>query len=246
MTIDGTALQVERWRGVGRLHAWPDRVWTLTHHSTRDQSFRYSRGIQSRGACPNRGLSPLVLPYPSPAELAGDWGAPGAGCQLARVGRPIWWPMIDADEYAPLEPDDFPGVLREIALVAGVDAARSVARAKGGTLASIPQAKNLTAEHWLSQTVGIDAARKIAKHLLSARSVGCLEIPRGPDTPYQRERRRIENVLLRAFFSTATIDEAARAAGVDRSSVKRHWRRLRKDGFRRPERPDVAGVANDT
>ncbi|MFD2252678.1 hypothetical protein FHS82_003948 [Pseudochelatococcus lubricantis] len=141
--------------------------------------------------------------------------------------------MVDEEAHELPEADEFPGVLGEIAEVAGIEAALIIARIKGGSLAFFPSSAALHADHWLVDAVGFDAARKITDHLVSAQLGDRFHVPRGPESSRAHLKRR----LRRAFFSTATIDSAALALGVDRSTIIRHWARMRKEGFRRPEAP---------
>lgn len=123
------------------------------------------------------------------------------------------------------------GLLAEMAAIPGVgeDAALAVARARGGTLASIPAVQNLTDSHWLSAAVGIDRARLISDALVSSALGDRFSIPLGPEggmRAFQQARRK---AVDEALESGATIDEAARIAGVDRSTVIRAKARIRDD-----------------
>lgn len=153
--------------------------------------------------------------------------------------------MTDEDQYAPMDADEFPGILREIAEIAGVEAALILSRIKGGTLVHFPSTERLRPDHWLVDAVGHEAACKIVNHIATAKLGIRLYVPRGPENDGRLARARTEDRLTRAFFSTATIDGTALALGIDRSTVSRHWRRLRKDGFRRPGLPDDKDVPND-
>lgn len=121
------------------------------------------------------------------------------------------------------------GLLADIAAVAGNDAALAVARARGGTLAFIPAAQNLTDAHWLAVAVGIDKARLIADALVSAALGDRFLVPLGPEGGLRAYLRARARAVTEALESGATIDEAARIAGVDRSTVIRAKRRVRDD-----------------
>lgn len=121
------------------------------------------------------------------------------------------------------------GWLAEVAEIVGEDAALAIARARGGTLAVIPAAANLTDRSWLVRTIGTEKARALAEALVSAKNGDRFLIPLGPDhglAAYHRARRR---AVTEALDSGATIDEAARAAGVDRSTVIRTKKKARDD-----------------
>ncbi len=53
-------------------------------------------------------------------------------------------------------------ILREIAEIIGADSTLKLAKAVGGTRVYIPA--TVHAGHWLTQTIGIDAAQKLAAH----------------------------------------------------------------------------------
>lgn len=120
-----------------------------------------------------------------------------------------------------------PYVLEEIAQIAGIDAAREVARAKGGTRAWIPLAQNLADDHWLTRAVGREVAVKICRHFQTNKGAE-IDIPLGPFGGYLEQQRVRARTMRRALDDGATVDDAARMAGVDRSSVKRFRRRLRR------------------
>jgi len=119
-----------------------------------------------------------------------------------------------------------PYVLEEIAQIAGIDAAREVARAKGGTRAWIPLAQNLSDDHWLIRAVGPEAAVKICRHFQTNKGAE-LDIPLGPFGGYLEQQRARARAMRQALDAGATIDDAARIVGLDRSSVKRFRRRMR-------------------
>lgn len=58
-----------------------------------------------------------------------------------------------------------PAVLQEIADVAGIDAAWTIARARGGTNVFLP--RRVGPRHWLVGLVGLEAAQKICTHFRS-------------------------------------------------------------------------------
>lgn len=107
-----------------------------------------------------------------------------------------------------------PGVLAEIAEIAGEAAALAVAGAKGGRRAYIPAAGNLTRDHWLVEAVGLDAARKIAMRL----GGGEVPIPLGP----AGSRARIWHIIREGIEAGLTAPEIAARVGVDEKTVRRH------------------------
>lgn len=113
-----------------------------------------------------------------------------------------------------------PAVLEEIAEVAGVDAAWTIAHAKGGQQVFIPA--DAPSEHWLTKLVGRDAAQKICDHF---RANG-----RGDDIliPMASAARRRE-AWQRALESGGTANQTASVLGVHRRTVFRHRKRQRNE-----------------
>lgn len=71
-----------------------------------------------------------------------------------------------------------PGILAEIADVAGEDAALAIARARGGTQIYIPPRP--ANDHWLCELIGIDAARKVCAQLTGEVASRREIVPLGP------------------------------------------------------------------
>jgi len=116
-----------------------------------------------------------------------------------------------------------PGVLEEIAEVAGIAAAWALVRAKGGTEQFLPEVP--PHRHWLVEAVGMEAARKICAHFRGNHQMR-VKIPRAHDAQ-QLERWR------RAVESDMSANETALEMGVDVRTVF-NWRaRLRR--HRRPD-----------
>ncbi len=83
---------------------------------------------------------------------------------------------------------DLPALLAEIAEVVGIEAALSIAEAKGGQAASIPS--RLRDDHWLVKAIGRERAETLSEHFCSGRSRAQLDIPLGPTGSYLGDRRR--------------------------------------------------------
>lgn len=113
-----------------------------------------------------------------------------------------------------------PGVLAEIAEVAGIEAAWAIARAHGGRSIYIPA--HAPAGHWLAELVGLDAAARICKHFRYSNSGREIVIP----IARQAEQRRR---LYQALASGMTAAEAAGTAGMHERSAFRARRRLKDD-----------------
>lgn len=113
---------------------------------------------------------------------------------------------------------DLPGILAQIAEVAGEAAALQVAASKGGTIAYFPQARHLDPDHWLVEAVGPKAAAKIAA-LFEDREQRSVEIPLGPLSGVRGRARR---ALARALSEGKSVSQAARLAGVHMRTARRH------------------------
>ncbi|WP_279480287.1 hypothetical protein [Aureimonas sp. SK2] len=120
-----------------------------------------------------------------------------------------------------------PGILAEIAEVAGEAAALAVADAKGGRQVWIP--KTATPGHWLVDAVGLEAAEAICRHFLQSnadgKEVGRLRIliPQGPAGSIRRARRK----MIDAIEAGASARDAARVAGLHERTAWRMKARLR-------------------
>jgi hypothetical protein len=86
-----------------------------------------------------------------------------------------------------------PGVLAEIAEVAGDDAALAIAQARGGTQVYVPPVP--PEDHWLCQLVGLKAARDIADLLTCGVGGRRLEVPLGPAGHAANIRAKVDAML---------------------------------------------------
>lgn len=107
------------------------------------------------------------------------------------------------------------GVLGEFEEIAGFAAAVKIAAVKGGSVAYIPQPRNLKPEHWLCAAIGMDDAVKIAKQFGSNE----IEIPLGP---FGGNRGRVWQIIRQAIKDGHSAAKAARLAGVTIRTVRRH------------------------
>lgn len=107
------------------------------------------------------------------------------------------------------------GVLGEFEEIAGFAAAVKIAAVKGGSVAYIPQPRNLKSEHWLCAAVGMDDAVKIAKQFGGNE----IEIPLGP---FGGNRGRVWRIIRQAIKDGHSAAKAARLAGVTIRTVRRH------------------------
>lgn len=125
--------------------------------------------------------------------------------------------------------DALPGLLGEIAEVAGLSAALTIAETVGGTRVSIPA--RATDSHWLVETVGREAADKICNHFRTlspeGREAGARHviIPRGPAGCLAKARTR----LAKELENGTSAREAARRAGLSERAAFRMRAKLRTE-----------------
>jgi hypothetical protein len=86
-----------------------------------------------------------------------------------------------------------PGILAEIADVAGEDAALAVAAARGGTQIYIPPAPGR--DHWLSRLLGQQAALAIADRLTCGVGGMRVDLPLGPKGAAARLRAKVDRMI---------------------------------------------------
>lgn len=121
---------------------------------------------------------------------------------------------------------NLPGILADIADIAGNDAAYDVARSHGGTRVSIPP--RATEGHWLTELLGFETADKICQGLATLDPDGKLRgvqneiIPRGPASILTAARRRAQQALDEG----KSAREAARIAGLHERTI---WRMKAKE-----------------
>ena len=118
-----------------------------------------------------------------------------------------------------------PGVLGEIAEIAGLNAAMAVAETVGGTRAYISRRPG--PDHWLTRAVGPEAATLIANHFTTGRTGIEIEFPLGSAGSYNRERRqrarRLIELTERGLFTAAI----ARQLGITDRAVRQFKARRR-------------------
>lgn len=114
-----------------------------------------------------------------------------------------------------------PGVLAEIAAVAGEDVALTIAAHRGGTQIYIPPLPDR--EHWLSRLVGHKAALAIAERLTCGVGGIRVELPLGPKGHAAKMRAKVDRLLREGELSERDI---ARATGYTIRAVRRRRARL--------------------
>lgn len=119
-----------------------------------------------------------------------------------------------------------PGILADIADIAGNEAAYKIASAVGGTRVSIPP--RAVEGHWLTELLGFDLANEICTGLATLDPDGKLRgvrdevIPRGPASIMKAARRQARDAL----DSGKSAREAARISGLTERTI---WRMKAKD-----------------
>ena len=125
-----------------------------------------------------------------------------------------------------------PSVLQEIAEVAGEAAALALAARFGGTRVYFPTAANVHEHHWLFESVGLEAAKKICDHFEVDGRGQRIEIPLYVGGTYRQFVRAITERIHKLDQGGASSSEIVRTAGVTQRTVHRHRARHRgkKDG----------------
>ena len=133
--------------------------------------------------------------------------------------------MTGEPDTAPISGlEGLPALLREIAEVAGLDAALGLARARGGTRVYIPAKAG--AAHWLVKAVGGDAADLICDHF-TMNGIGMrVDIPFGPVHSSAEKMRRLDNMIREG----KSAREISQALGQTERSVFYRRARLKKLG----------------
>lgn len=114
--------------------------------------------------------------------------------------------------------DYLPGLLAEIAEVAGLDAALKVAEARGGSRTHFPA--RAPDGHWLVELVGREAANKLCAHFRTTARGGIeLLVPLGPMGFYSKARVTFQKLVDGGM----PVAEASRHVGVHLRTA-RNWK----------------------
>lgn len=119
-----------------------------------------------------------------------------------------------------------PGILGEIADIAGADAAYAIASSHGGTRVSIPA--RAAEGHWLTELLGMETADKICRGLATLDPEGRMRgvskelIPRGPAALLKSARRQARQAL----DAGTSVRETARISGLHERTI---WRMKAED-----------------
>lgn len=112
-----------------------------------------------------------------------------------------------------------PGILPEIAEVAGYETAMQIVRAFGGTHFYFPSLKRLTADHPLSVAVGYDTAKLIIKELFPIGTL--IDIPLACKTDISAKVRELNS-------RGCKVSVMAKSCGVTERTIYRHLSKIRK------------------
>ncbi|MBY6243997.1 hypothetical protein [Methylosinus sp. Sm6] len=116
-----------------------------------------------------------------------------------------------------------PLILRQIAEASSLDAAMSLAAAKGGTRIYVP--RRLTDDHWLIACMGRDGARALAQ-LYGGEDIVL------PADPRRGQHARVR-AIRRGIAKGEAADEIAQACNVTRRQIFWHKARMRDRRDRR-------------
>jgi DNA-binding NarL/FixJ family response regulator len=106
-------------------------------------------------------------------------------------------------------------LLNRISNVAGEEAAIALGRARPGERVYIPE--QVTADHWLVEVVGLEAAEKIAAAYGSMK----IEIPQAIAGDKRRRAAAIADLIEKGYSTNAIV----RRLGVSQNTVAEHRRR---------------------
>lgn len=115
-----------------------------------------------------------------------------------------------------------PGVLQEIAEVAGEAAALMIAARQGGRRVYFPSARTLHEGQWLVECVGADLARRICAHFEVDGRGQRIDIPLHVGGTYRQFVRSIAERLHNLDGEGKSSTEIAQQLGLTQRTVHRH------------------------
>lgn len=121
-----------------------------------------------------------------------------------------------------MKPAALPGVLRQIADVAGEDAALAIAEVRGGTVVYFPPRP--AADHWLCTLIGPERALAVCDLLTCGVGPARVDVPRGPTRQAAKVQAQIDSMLAE---NRSELD-ISRATGYTIRAIR--WRRARLKG----------------
>jgi len=120
----------------------------------------------------------------------------------------------------------FPGILAEIADVAGEEAALAVARVRGGTQIYIPPVP--ANDHWLCALIGRDEAVAVCDKLTDGVGSRRADVPMGQYSAYRAESRHRYTLMDEMINAQKSEREIALATGYTARAIRRRVAKLGK------------------
>lgn len=117
-----------------------------------------------------------------------------------------------------------PGILAEIAEVAGERAALLIAAARGGTQIYVPPVPEL--DHWLCRLIGRAEARAVCEQLTCGVGPRRVDVPFGPLGAHAKLREAVDALIIEGRSER----DIALATGYAARSVRRRRARLAGEG----------------
>lgn len=117
-----------------------------------------------------------------------------------------------------------PGVLAEIAQIAGEEAAMAIADARGGTQIYVPPIPSN--DHWLCRLIGRDQAKAVCDHLTAGVGPRRVDLPLGPSGRAARARAMVDAMIKQE----RTERDIALATGYTARAIRRRVAKLLERG----------------
>lgn len=105
-------------------------------------------------------------------------------------------------------------ILTTLADLIGKDLTMLLLARRGGEEVYIPTPGGLTPDHWLSLTVGFDAAMKVAGYYQGVK----ISLPLGPESG---SRNALHRAVRESAAAGASVNEIVRATGIHSRTVRR-------------------------
>lgn len=112
-----------------------------------------------------------------------------------------------------------PGILAEIADVAGEEAALAVARVRGGTQIYIPPIP--ANDHWLCQLIGPEEAAAVCDRLTAGVGSRRADVPMGEFSAYRAESRNRYQLMDQMIAAQKSEREITIATGYTSRAIRR-------------------------
>ncbi len=117
-----------------------------------------------------------------------------------------------------------PGILADIADVAGEDAALAIARARGGTQIYIPPVP--ANDHWLCALIGQHEAAEVCKKLTDGVGPRRADVPMAHFSAYRAESRDRYTIMDEMIIAQKSEREISLATGYTSRAIRRRRAKL--------------------